>query len=316
MGLGAYRGGDQVGTVAVIGAGLIGAGWIAHFLAKGLVVRVHDPAPDVEARVRTHVDACWPQLCSLNVVLTEGEAHALTFHSRAEEAASGADFIQENAAEQESVKADLYRQLDAVAPPDVLIASSTSSFPVSAMQAFCGHPSRCVLGHPFNPVHLLPLVEVGGGQQTDIAAVDAAMTFYRAVGKRPIRLRGEMFGHVANRLASAMLREAVHLVDKGVATVEDIDDALRFGPALKWAIQGQFMTYYTSGGAGGMARFLDAFGPGHERRWRDLGDPALTPDLKAKIVAQTEEVVDGRAPGQIAAEQDEKLLRLLHVLGC
>ncbi len=307
------RGPEQIRTVAVIGAGLIGGGWAAVFLANGLAVRVADPARDTEAKLRRHIAAALPQLRSLNLPACAND-DALTFHSTAEEAAAGADFIQENAPERESVKQELYRRLDAVAPADVLIASSTSSLPITTLQSHAVHAGRCVLGHPFNPVHLIPLVEVGGGAATDPEAITTALAFYRHIGKYPIWLQGEIFGHVANRLASAMFREAVHLVNEGITDVAGIDDALRFGPALKWAIQGQFMTYYTSGGDGGMAAFLDKYGPGQEARWRILGSPALTPEVKAKIVTQTEVCVAGRSPEQIAEEQDARLLRLLQVM--
>jgi len=305
-----FRGPDRINTVAVIGTGLIGGGWAALFLARGLSVRVADPAQDAEARLRTHIAAAWPQLQALGLA-APARPDAMTFHATPEEAAAGADFIQESAPEREAVKQDLYRRLDVAAPANVLIASSTSSFPITSLQAYCMHPARCVLGHPFNPVHLIPLVEVGGGAATDPVAIATALAFYRDIGKHPVSLRGEVFGHVANRLASAMFREAVYLVNEGVTNVAGIDDALRFGPALKWAVQGQFMTYHTSGGEGGMAAFLEKFGPGQEARWRLLGNPTLTPEVKATIVAQTEACVAGRSPEQIVAEQDAGLLKLL-----
>ena len=308
-----YRGSDRINTIAVIGAGLIGSGWVAAFLARGLAVRVADPAQDTEARVRGHIEAALAQLAILGLARS-ASANALTFHTTPEEAAAGADFIQENAPERESIKQDLYRRLDAAASADVLIASSTSSFPITSLQSHTVHAARCVLGHPFNPVHLIPLVEVGGGEATDAAAITTALAFYRYIGKHPIHLQGEIFGHVANRLASAMFREAVHLLDTGITNVAGIDDALRFGPALKWAIQGQFMTYHTSGGEGGMAAFLEKFGPGQEARWRTLGTPALTPEVKAKIVAQTEACVAGRSPEEISNDQDARLLRLLQLM--
>jgi carnitine 3-dehydrogenase len=308
-----FRGPDDIGNVAIVGAGLIGSGWVAAYLARGLHVRVADPAPDAEQKLRAHIEAAWPQLEALGLAATARQ-DAMTFHATPEDAATDADFIQENTPESESLKTDLYKRLDCVAPPDVLIASSTSSFPITSLQAHCTHPARCVLGHPFNPVHLIPLVEVGGGAVTSPAAVDAAAAFYQHIGKHPVRLNGEIFGHVANRLASAMFREAVHLVNEGVTSVAGIDDALRFGPALKWAIQGQFMTYYTSGGDGGMAAFLEKFGPGQEARWRILGNPTLTPDLKAAIVRQTEAVVAGRTSAQIAVDQAERLVKLLQLL--
>jgi carnitine 3-dehydrogenase len=309
----AFRGPAQIKTVAVVGAGLIGSGWAAAFLSQGLAVRVSDPSPGAEAQVRAQVAEAWPLLLALGVAPNAAQDR-ISFHASVEEAVREADFVQENAPERAELKVDLYRRLDAAAAPDVLLASSTSSFPITELQAACAHPERCVLGHPFNPVHLIPLVEVGGGAATAPEAIQAAMAFYRRLQKRPIELKDEIFGHVANRLASAMFREAVHLVAEGVVTVEGIDDALRFGPALKWAIQGQFMTYFTSGGPGGMADFLEKFGPGQERRWAILGAPSLTPELKAKIVAQTDAVVAGRSPQTVAAAQDEALVAVIRAL--
>jgi carnitine 3-dehydrogenase len=308
-----FRGAESIKTVAVIGAGLIGAGWVVAYLARGLTVRVADPAPGAEERLRRHIESVWPQLEAIGLNGT-ARRDAVSLHDTPEEAATGADFIQENAPEQEALKTDLHQRLDSVTPQDVLIASSTSSFPITSLQAHCIHPARCVLGHPFNPVHLIPLVELGGGKATDPVAIDTAMEFYRHIGKHPVRMRGEVFGHVANRLASAMFREAVHLVNQGITDVAGIDDTLRFGPALKWAIQGQFMTYYASGGDGGMESFLEKFGPGQEMRWQTLGNPALTQDVKAKLIAQTQAVVAGRAHAAIAMDQDEKLLQLLRFL--
>lgn len=309
-----YRDAKDIGTVAVIGAGVIGAGWAVFYLSRGLAVRVTDPAPGAEVKMRAHVATAWPQLQQLGLA-AGADPQALSFHATPEEAASGADFIQENAPEREDIKADLYQRLDKVSPPNVLIASSTSSFSITKIQAGCKHPQRCVLGHPFNPVHLIPLVEIAGGAATDPTAVETALAFYRALGKHPVLLRHEIFGHIANRLASAMFREAVHLVSEGVTDVQGIDDALRYGPALKWAIQGQFMTYRTSGGPGGMASFLEKYGPGQESRWRILGNPSLTPELKAKIVAQMSASTAGRSEAETAVAQDEKLLRILMSLG-
>ncbi|HZU62204.1 MAG TPA: 3-hydroxyacyl-CoA dehydrogenase NAD-binding domain-containing protein, partial [Novosphingobium sp.] len=200
-------------------------------------------------------------------------------------------------------------------PADVLIASSTSSLPVSTLQAGLAHGGRCVLGHPFNPVHLIPLVEVGGGAASDPAAVDIAQDFYASLGKQPIRLRREIFGHIGNRLTSAMFREAVRLVAEGYASVADIDKAIRHGPALKWAIQGQFTTFHTSGGAGGLAAFLPKFAPGIVERWATMADPPLTdPALQAQLVRGMEEAAQGRSVEAIAAHQDACLMALLQLL--
>ena len=300
-----YRGVGRVRRVAVIGSGLIGTGWVAAYLAHGFEVAVHDPSPDAEAKVRAHVAACLP-----------GPApDALSFHPTLEGAIEGADLVQESTPERREVKLDLFERLGQIAPPDVLIASSTSNLPVTLLQGPCAHPERCVLGHPFNPVHLMPLVEIGGGEATDRAAVDTIGELYRAMGKRPVRLEREILGHIANRLTAAMFREAVSLVANGIATVEDIDNAIRFGPALKWAIQGQFTTFHTSGGEGGLASFLQHFGPGIMARWETMTTPDLADPALQETLAQQVDAANGhRSVAEIARTQDDLLLELLKII--
>lgn len=308
-----YRDSNVIRTVAVIGAGVIGAGWAAAFLGSGRAVQLHDPDGSAGERTWAHVRHAWPQMVAL------GHAHAddnwearLSFHATVEAAVQGADFVQENTPERLDLKQSLFAQLDALVGADVLIASSTSSFPISELSVKCINAARCVLGHPFNPVHLMPLVEVGGGEHTSDAAIDTALDFYRALGKVPIRLRQEIFGHIANRLTSAMFREAVSLVANGVASVEDIDNAVRFGPALKWAIQGQFATFHTSGGTGGLADFLPKFAPGIIRRWQTMTEPDLAdPALQAMLVEQMRAAAGGREIGAIVEKQDRYLMELL-----
>lgn len=300
-----YRAPEDIRRVTVIGAGLIGAGWIAAFLGAGRAVAVHDMAPEAEARVRDHVAR----------VLPNATATALSFHATLEEALESTDFVQENTPEREAVKRELFGRLGAALPPDVVIASSTSNMPVTLLQENCRHPERCVLGHPFNPVHLIPLVEVGGGEKTDRAAVDSALAFYAAIGKQPVRLEREILGHIGNRLTAAMFREAVSLVANGVATVKDVDDAIRFGPALKWAIQGQFTTFHTSGGEGGLGGFLEHFGPGIMGRWATMETPDLADEaLQAKLAEQVVQANDGRSIAEITAHQDEMLAKLIALL--
>jgi 3-hydroxyacyl-CoA dehydrogenase len=312
--MGAFRGKDEIGQIAVIGSGLIGAGWIAAFLAQGLRVSVYDPAAGAEEKVLAHIEASWPGLQARGLP-PRADRTAFRFYSTLAAALEGTDFVQENTPERLECKTRLFEQLDALLPEDVIIASSTSSLAITDIQKPCRHPQRCVLGHPFNPVHLMPLVEVGGGAATDRSAVDAAIGFYAAMGKKPIRLEREIFGHIANRLTSAMFREAVNLVADGVATVQDVDDAIRFGPALKWAIQGEFTTFHTSGGEGGLAAFLRHFAPGIIQRWASMRDPDLaSPSLQAKLIAQMEAAAGGRPVAEIARRQDELLLALLPLL--
>lgn len=313
----AYRDHHVIRTVAAIGAGVIGAGWVAAFLGSGRSVRLFDPAEGAGERTRAHVAGAWDQMVELGLAQAGDDwADRLTVHVDLAEALDGADFVQESTPERPELKRALFVDLDRLVPADVLVASSTSSLPISELQAGLASASRFVLGHPFNPVHLIPLVEVGSGDATAPEVVDIALAFYASIGKQPIRLQREIFGHIGNRLTSAMFREAVRLVAEGYASVEDIDKAIRFGPALKWAIQGQFTTFHTSGGAGGLAEFLPKFAPGIIQRWSNMADPQLADKgLQALLVRQMEEAAHGRSVAEIAAYQDEKLMGMLKLLG-
>jgi len=311
-----YRGKDSIGTVVAIGGGVIGGGWAAAFLGSGRRVQLHDPAPGAAPRVRRHVEQAWPQMVALGLARKDDcWAERLTFHDCLEAALDGAEFVQESTPECADLKRSLFARLDKLVPADVLIGSSTSSLPISEMQAGLGSAARFVLGHPFNPVHLLPLVEVAGGSDTDPEAVDQAFAFYASLGKEPIRLNREIFGHIGNRLASAMFREAVRLVAEGYASVKDVDNAIRFGPALKWAIQGQFTTFHTSGGREGLAGFLPKFASGIQKRWETMADPPLdSEELQAELIRQMEEATAGRTVEQIAQRQDQLVMDMLAVL--
>lgn len=311
-----YRSLSEIRVVATIGAGVIGAGWVAAYLGSGRSVRLYDPAEGAATRTRAHVARAWPQMVELGLAQAGDDwAPRLTVHDRLEDALLAADFVQESTPERTDLKRALFETLDRLLPADVVIASSTSSLPITALQADLPGAARFVLGHPFNPVHLLPLVEVGGGDATAEEAVVVARTLYESMGKTAIRLQREIFGHIANRLTSAMFREAVRLVAEDYATVEDIDRAISHGPALKWAIQGQFTTFHTSGGAGGLAEFLPKFSDGIVRRWSTMTDPPLMDaDLQAKLVEQMAAAAAGRSVGQITEHQDEMLLEMLKLL--
>ena len=288
-------------TVAVVGTGVIGASWAALFLAHGLDVVATDPAPDAEERLRADVAAT-------GIAAPD----RLTFVADLAEAVAGADFVQENGPEREDVKHAVFATLDAAARPDVVLASSSSGMLPSAIAKACAaHPERVLVGHPFNPPHLLPLVEVVPGEKTGEAAVDQAMAFYTALGKKPIRLRHELPGHIANRLQAALWREAYSLVDRGVATVADIDTAISNGPGLRWAVIGPFAGQHLSGGPGGIAHVLEHLGPPTEAWWRDMGDPSLTPELVDKIVAGVEEELGAIDPAELVSRRDAVLRTLL-----
>ncbi len=300
-----------VERVAVVGTGVIGASWASHFLAHGLDVTATDPGPGAEERLRADVAAHWPVLERLG--LAEGASpDRLTFTADAAEAVADADFVQENGPEREDVKHALFAVLDTAARPGVVLASSSSGLLPSVIARGCPqHPERVVIGHPFNPPHLIPLVEVVPGERTSVEAVEEAMAFYAAVGKRPIRLRQELPGHVANRLQAALWQEAYSLVERGVATVSDIDTAISQGPGLRWAVLGPFLNQHLSGGPGGIAHVLEHLGPPTERWWRDLGRVTLTPELVQQLVTGVDEELAGTDEADLVARRDAVLDALL-----
>lgn len=290
--------------IAIIGAGMIGASWAALASAHGLTVSAYDPKPEAEARFRAYVERAWVQLAELGLS-GRGE---VGFSTSLTQALEGAGFVQENGPENEAVKRKLLAEIDVLAAPEAIIASSTSALVRSAIVADCAMPERIVVAHPFNPPHLVPLVEIVGAD-ADVAARAAA--FYRTLGRRPVVLNREMPGHIANRLASALYREAVHLVEQGVASVADIDAALCHGPGLRWALMGPHMTYHLGGGEGGIAGYLAHLGPSQLRRWESLGTPSLDADVQAKIVAGVAEEAAGRSIAELEQRRDEGLLALL-----
>jgi carnitine 3-dehydrogenase len=301
---------SQIRRVAVIGTGTIGASWAAFFLSRDLAVAASDPAPQAEQFLRRFVAAAWPALVSLGGAEAFSEDR-LSFHTQPEEAVAAADFVQENAPEREALKRGLLRRLDAVLPPSIIIASSSSGLLMTDLQKDCRHPERCVIGHPFNPPHLVPLVEVVAGTQTAPATVERALAIYAGLGKRPIHIRREVRGHVANRLQAALWREAVHLLVEGVASVANIDAAISEGPGLRWALMGPNLTFHLAGGVGGISHFLDQFAGPMESWWQDLGRPRLTMAAREKIVADVEAESSGRGIEDLAGERDSLLVQIL-----
>jgi carnitine 3-dehydrogenase len=290
-------------TVAVVGTGVIGASWAELFLAHGLDVVATDPAPGAEERLRSALEGA---------ALEGASTDRLRFVADAGEAAAAADFVQENGPEREDVKHALFAVLDEAARPDVILASSSSGLLPSVIARGCPrHPERVVIGHPFNPPHLIPLVEVVPGRETAPEVVDRAVAFYTSLGKRPIRLTREVPGHVANRLQAALWQEAYSLVERGIATVADIDTAIAYGPGLRWAVLGPFLNQHLSGGAGGLAHVLAHLGPPTEEWWRDLGRVHLTPELAETLVAGVGAELAGTDDRALIAARDAVLHRLL-----
>ncbi|MDO9712784.1 3-hydroxyacyl-CoA dehydrogenase NAD-binding domain-containing protein [Paracraurococcus lichenis] len=304
----------SIERVAVIGTGVIGASWTACFLARGLGVTAWDPAPGAEAALRAAVAAHWPAMQAMGLA-PGASPEALRFAGSAEEAAAAADFVQENGPERLDLKRELYARLDAATGPEVILASSSSTLLMSEVQVACArHPERVVLGHPFNPPHLIPLVEVLGGKATAEAVLDRAMAFYAGIGKKPIRLRREIRGHVANRLQAALWQEAFHLVQAGVAGVEEIDAAIAHGPGLRWALLGPFLNLHLSGGPGGIgALFGKPLWQATERMWRELGEVSVDAALGGDVAAGVAQELSGRDQAEMVRQRDAVLLELLRL---
>jgi 3-hydroxyacyl-CoA dehydrogenase len=299
--------------IAVIGAGTIGASWAAIFLARGHDVAASDPAPQSEAFIRRFVANAWPTLDKLGWVAAGASRERLSFHKEPDAAAAGADFVQESGPEREDLKIKLFAAIDAAAPPDTVIASSSSGLLISRVTVECKHPERCVIGHPFNPPHLIPLVEVVGGAKTSAAAIEKAMAFYRAIGKHPILVKKEVRGHVANRLQAALWREAVHLVAEGVVSVADADAAIAYGPGLRWALMGPHLTFHLAGGEGGMTHFMDHLAPAVQTWMDDLGTTRLTPEVQQTIIKGVAEEAGARSIADLQNWRDRKLIDILKV---
>jgi len=299
--------------VAIIGTGVIGASWAALYLAKGLDVAATDPAPNAEAVLRKFIDAAWPALKRLGLAPGASQSR-LSFDADLATAIAGADLVQENGPERIDFKKKLYGQLDELLPPDVIIASSSSGLTMSEIQLGCpSHPERCVIGHPFNPPHLIPLVEIVGGAKTSEETIRRAAEFYTSIGQRTVRLNKEMPGHVANRLQAALGREVYYLVSEGVVSAADVDTALSWGPGLRWGIMGNMMLNHLGGGPGGIEHFFQQFTGPMTAWWKTLGSPVLTPEVQKKLIDSVHAEVGSRTIEELAAERDEILLGLLEL---
>jgi len=306
----AYPEPAQVTRVAVVGTGLIGSRWTAFFLSQGLDVAAYDPAPGAEERLRADVTRCWPALERLGAAAGASQDR-LTFGAGLAQALAGAAFVQESVPDDEGLKARLIADIDAQCPPEVVIASSTSGISPSVFQARCRHPERVVGGHPSNPAHLLPLVEVVAGEHTAPAAVDWAVAFYRHLGKRPLRVRATAPGFVMNRLQEAVWREMFHLVNDDIATCAELDAAVSNGCGMRWALFGPAFVYLMQGGPGGVRWALEQFDPARIADWSHNVYPPLTADLKEKLESQTGEQAAGRSLEDWEALRDEFLVRVI-----
>lgn len=303
----------DVRRVACIGAGVIGGGWVAHFLARGYHVTAWDPAPDAETKLRRLIDAAWPALTELG--LSEGaSADNFEVASTLEEAVADASFVQESAPEDLELKRDLLARIDAATPAGGVISSSTSGYGMTEMQSECATPQRLVVGHPFNPPYLIPLVEVVGGESTERWAVEWASEFFEAAGKSVITMDREVPGFIANRLQEAIWREALHMVDNGEATVAQIDASITEGPGLRWPLLGPCLTFHLAGGEGGMAHNLDHFGPSLKSPWTRLEAPELTQELRDRMVEGCDQAADGRSIAELVAQRDQAVIAVMRAV--
>lgn len=301
--------------VAIIGGGVIGGGWAARALAVGSEVIVYDT--DIETaqrRIQQMIDIAWPSLTKRGLP-AQADRHDWRVTDDLAEAVAQADLVQENVPERLELKQQVLADIDSLAPEHALIGSSTSGFLPSDLQAQCHNkPERVFVAHPFNPVYLLPLVELVGGRQTTRATLDRARAIYRGIGMRPLVVRKEIEGHIADRLMEALWREALHLVNDGVATTEEIDAAVVYGAGLRWSLMGTFLTFHLAGGEQGMRHMLEQFGPALKLPWTKLEAPELTDDLIEKVVAGTEHQAAGRSVADLEARRDEFLTDLLNLV--
>src|SRR5712671_2502747 len=298
--------------IAIVGTGVIGASWAAKYLARGFDVVATDPAPNAEANLRKYVDEAWGQLEAIG--LSPGAARdRLTFTPDMKAALAGADLVQENAPERPEFKIKLFADMDDATPADSLIASSSSGITPSVMQSKCKRPERVLVGHPFNPPHIIPLVEVVGGAKTAPEAIKQALTFYASIGKKPIQLRKELPGHVANRLQAALYREMLYLIEQDVLSVEEADAAVSYGPGLRWGVMGQSLQWHVGGGAGGIKHFMEQLMDPLAAMMQTLGNPEVTPALKQTIVDGVVREAAGRSVDELAREENEVIIGLLRL---
>ncbi|HEV7966311.1 MAG TPA: 3-hydroxyacyl-CoA dehydrogenase NAD-binding domain-containing protein [Candidatus Acidoferrales bacterium] len=300
----------QIRNVAIVGTGLIGASWAAQYLASGFDVIATDPAPNAEANLRKGVDEAWELLTSIGLA-SGASRDRLTFTADMKEALSKADFVQENVSERPLLKANVFAQMDEAAPLDTILASSASGITMDVIQSRCKHPERCVIGHPFNPPHVIPLVEVVGGAKTSEAVIERAIAFYASIGKKPIRLRKSIPGHVGNRLQAALYKEVLYLIQQDVLSVEDADIAVCYGAGLRWGVMGPSLQWHLGGGPGGIKNFVEKFMDGFAGLMKKLEMPDVTPALMQTVIDGVLKETNGQSVEQLAQAENKLVLELL-----
>jgi 3-hydroxyacyl-CoA dehydrogenase len=304
---------NPIRRIAIIGTGVIGASWTSLFLAKGLQVVATDIAPNAEASLRKFVETAWPALKRLGLSAGASQSN-LKFTAELAQAVAEVDLVQENGPERIDFKQKLYGQLDELLVADVIIASSSSGLTMSEIQkGAAAHPERCVIAHPFNPPHLIPLVEIVGGAKTSADTIRRADEFYTSIGQRTVRVNKEMPGHIANRLQATLAREVYYLVAEGLVSAADVDTALSWGPGLRWGVMGNMMLNHLGGGPGGIDHFFQQFSGPMTAWWKTLGSPVLTPEVQKKLIDSVRAEVGPRTVEELEAERDEVLLGLIEL---
>jgi len=300
----------KVKNIAIVGTGVIGASWAAYYLSRGFDVIATDPAPNAEANLRKYVDEAWTTL-SKNGMFSGASRERLTFEPKMALALAKADFVQENAPERPDFKIKLFAEMDDATPPGSILASSSSGITMDVIQSQCKRPERCVIGHPFNPPHVIPLVEVVGGAKTSPETIEKTMAFYASIGKKPIRLYKALPGHVANRLQAALYKEVLYLIQQGVLSVEDADAAVSYGPGPRWGVMGPSLQWHLGGGAGGIHHFMEHLMDPMAGLMKALGSPDVTPGLKQTVTEGVMRMAGTRSVEELAEEENEVLTGLL-----
>ena len=299
---------SPINTVGIVGSGVIGASWSALFLAAGYDVINYDPDPDNASKTEAYIDQAWGSLTDLGLISEKSSPNRIRYVDRVADAAEGAQFIQESVPERIEIKHDTYRLLEPALEDGAIVATSSSGLLIKDMQAAWQDPSRFILGHPFNPPHLIPLVELLGNEKTAPDVLDIAAKFYEDCGKETIHVLKEVPAHVANRLQAALWREAISLVAEGVASVEDVDKAVTAGPGLRWSVMGPHMLFSLGSGGGGIGTFCERFGPSFKTWWQTMGSPELTPEVIAMLEQGIAEEEKGRDFKALSEERDRKLI--------
>jgi carnitine 3-dehydrogenase len=301
---------EEIKNIAIVGTGVIGASWASYYLSRGFSVIATDPAPNAEAGLRKYVDEAW-KILSKTGLSPNASRDRLSFAPSMAQALAKADFVQENGPERPDFKVKLFAEMDDATPPDSIIASSSSGITMDVIQSGCKRPERCVIGHPFNPPHVIPLVEVVGGAKTSPETIESAMAFYSSIGKKPIRLFKALPGHVANRLQAALYREVLYLIQQGVLSVADADVAVSYGPGPRWGVMGPSLQWHLGGGAGGIHHFMEHIMGPMESWMKALGTPDITPELKQTVADAVLQIAGNRTVEQLAAEENEVVTGLL-----